>query len=125
MNLDDHVPLSIDFREKVQKITYRPPNKEFDPEWGITVLDGMKEYLVVNPVTSEGRNSIADFNGFHKEWDVKCNEFNDATPICDINFELARIYTKHPTHHNVFSVFERRPTHIGRHHTSLHRPQIE
>ena len=55
MNLDDHVPLSIDFIEEVQKITYRPPDDEFEPRWGLVTLDGMKEYLVTDPFTSEGR----------------------------------------------------------------------
>ena len=62
----------------------------------------MKEYLVINPFTSEGRNSVAAFNGFQEEWEQQCDEFNDSTPICDINFELTCMYAKHPTHRNVF-----------------------
>ena len=68
------MPLSIDFREEVQKRTNRPPDEEFDPGWGLATLDGMKEYLVTDPFTSEGRKFIAVFNEFEEEWDEICEE---------------------------------------------------
>jgi len=96
------MPLFIDFREEVQNITYHPPKEGFDYGWGLATLDGMKEYLVTDPFTSKGRNSIAAFNAFLEEREEQCDEFNGSTPICDINFELTRMYVNHPTHCNVF-----------------------
>ena len=61
-------PLSSDFNGSKKKVTYRPPQKDFNGQWGKVKLDAWATYLLQDPLTPEGRLYIAKFNGFEKEW---------------------------------------------------------
>ena len=61
-------PLSSDFNGSKKKVTYRPPQKDFDGQWGKLKLDAWSQYLIQDPLTPNGRRYIAKFNGFETEW---------------------------------------------------------
>ena len=62
-DMDDHLSLSIDFKGDVKCITYQPPVEDFDPSWERQALNKWKQYLLIDPLTSEGKRAISVYHG--------------------------------------------------------------
>ena len=95
-------PLSTDFTGRFKKVTYRPPQRGFNPQWGQHKLDEWKEYLLQDPLTAEGRKNIAIYNGFESEWEVCVEKHGDNTPVTKMLFDLCYLYAKKGSKHNVY-----------------------
>jgi len=104
--LDDDVdllyPLSSDFNGKQRYVTYRPRTEDFSPEWGKEKVDELKHYLMLDPLTSQGRSSIAKYHGFSDEWEACVKDHDDNTSIATKLFQLGRLYAKNGSKNKVY-----------------------
>ena len=95
-------PLSSDFNGSKKNVTYRPPRKDFDGQWGKLKLHAWAEYLQQDPLTATGRRYIAKFNGFETEW-KQCESKHDATtPVTTKLFDLGSLYALKGSKHGVY-----------------------
>ena len=95
-------PLSTDYNDGFKKVTYRPPQRGFDPQWGQHKLNNWKEYLLQDPLTAEGRKNIASYNGFEDEWKVCEEKHGENTPVTKKLFDLLHLYAKNGSKHHVY-----------------------
>ena len=107
------VPLSIDYNGTLHSITYRPPSEDFQKDWGQKILDGWREYLLLDPTSETGRDSIARFNGWEREWEEKISSHDDNTPVCDIIFDLALMYADKGSKTNAYFCFSEGQHRLG------------
>ena len=69
------------------------PTNNVKTNLGQAELEKLKTYLIQNPLPDKGRNYIAKYHGFIKEWNDVKKKHDDTTSVSDKMFVVLLVCT--------------------------------